>query len=72
MLRSFVRCGGFGRAIDFDEDKARRLVLPLQHVKTSNARLFPALADILNGGSREILKKFSFHPDVNVDGEHRF
>ena len=59
-------------AINFDEYKASRIVLLLNHIEAGDAGLFYALASVGQRDAFKILDALRLHVNVDVDDEHFF
>jgi hypothetical protein len=71
MCSLFVRSHSFRCAVDLNKNKARGIVLLLDHVEARNARLLDACAGILKGDPPELRDRFRLNAHMHVDNEHR-
>jgi hypothetical protein len=70
VRRVFVRGGGVGRAVGFDEKEAVGVVGLLEEVELGDAGLLAAGAGVGEGGGDEGVAVFGEDLDVDVDDEH--
>jgi len=57
-------------AVDFDQDKARRVVLLLEDIESRDTRFLYAVTGVLNGGGPEGFNPIGLNMGKNMDYKH--